>query len=274
LISQTLYDIFAPQLYTKFSVGNLSSIFTGFKYGNSMFKHIRHLHLYSGTYNDEPTYTELVMMEAWEALDGYGEEKIPWSGTDEVLNCVFVGNCIQHSLQHDRLSPFPKLHSISLEGYQDHMWGLPMAEGWEESALKDPSMSPCYKMLPLALLAIPSVEHFCQSTEFGPLALRPFMYTTSRQLSIKIFTFHLRHPDRCQGLKQNFAPIVSGAINRYYYIHDPTAENIDVNSHATPGQAVAVSLVKYFSKSQFDLVGSDMKPLERSESINFLLKIR
>jgi hypothetical protein len=63
LISQTLYDIFAPQLYTKFSVGNLSSIFTGFKYGNSMFKHIRHLHLYSGTYNDEPTYTELVMMD-------------------------------------------------------------------------------------------------------------------------------------------------------------------------------------------------------------------
>jgi len=131
-------------------------------------------------------------------------------------------------------------------------------------------MSTFYRTLPVALLAVPSMENFCQSTESGPLALRPFMYTTSGHLSIKIFTFHLRHPDRCEGLKRNFAPIVIGAINRYYYVHDPTVVNVYVYNWPTPGEAVAVSLVEYFCKSEyFDLVGLDMKPLKRSEIDKF-----
>lgn len=139
-----------------------------------------------------------------------------------------------------------------------------MAEGWEERALKDSGMSTIYKMLPVALLAIPSVEHFCQSTECGPLALRPSIHKPSGHLSIKVFTYHLRHPGRHHGLKRNFAPIISGAINRYYYLYDPTAENVNASSERILGQTMTVSLVKCFSNKGFEVVGPDMKPLKES----------
>jgi hypothetical protein len=262
LISQTLYDVFAPQLYTKCSVGNLSSIFTGLNNGNSMLEHIQHLHLYTGTYNEEPTYADLIKGDMWGGLNRHGIEKPPWSGTDEIMKCACVANSIQDSLRHDRVSPFPKLRTISLGGCQDHVWGSPMAEGWEERALKGSGMSTIYKMLPVALLAIPSVEHFCQSTECGPLALRPSIHKPSGHLSIKIFTYHLRHPGRHHGLKRNFAPIISGAINRYYYLYDPTAENVNASSERILGQTMTVSLVKCFSNKGFEVVGPDMKPLK------------
>ena len=231
-----------------------------------MLHQIQHLHLYSGKHNDEPTYFDLIRGDMWRGLNRHGVEKPPWSGTDEIMKCALVANLLHNSLLHDKISPFPKLRSISLGGYQDHMWGSPLAEGWKERALKDPGVTTVYKVLPVTLLAIPTVEHFCQSTEFGPLALRPIIYRPSGHLSIKIFTFHLRHPGRNQGLKRNFAPIVSGAINRYYYLHDPNiirpgADNVNVPSERTAGQAMTVSLAQCFSGTDYDVVGPDMKPL-------------
>lgn len=139
-----------------------------------------------------------------------------------------------------------------------------MAEAWEECHLQDTQMSTFYKSLPVALLAVPSVKHFCQSTEFGPLALRSIMYADPGHLSIEVLTCHFRHPGRDQGLKRNFAPIMSGAINRYYYLHDPTTKNVNVLSEDIAGQAMTASLVTCFYGWKIDIVGRDMKPLKRS----------
>lgn len=134
-----------------------------------MLYHIQHLHLYSGKHNGEPTYFDLIRGDMWRGLNRHGVEEGPWSGTDEIMKCALVANLLHNSLLHDRISPFPKLRSISLGGPQDHMWGSPLAEGWEKRVLKDPGVTTVYKVLPVTLLAIPSVEHFCTSVEEDPL---------------------------------------------------------------------------------------------------------
>jgi len=118
------YEIFAPQLYTKCSIGSLSSIHTGLSNGNSMLEHIQHLHLYSGTYNTEPTYTELIDKDMWGALYEHGEEEAPWSVTEEIMTCAIVANSILYPILNDRLSPFPKLRSISLGGVSRSRMGI------------------------------------------------------------------------------------------------------------------------------------------------------
>jgi len=223
---------------------------------------VQHLHLYTGTYNKEPTYHELIERGLWGGLNLDGMVKPPWSATHELMSCGVVSLMIRNSMRVDRISPFPSLRTVSLGGYQDHIWGSPQAEEWEKRAL-DGTGIPIFKDLPISLLEIPSVEHFCQSNEFGPLALMPNFIAPSGMSTLKVFTCHLQHPGRQAGLKSMFAPVIMGSTKRYYYVYDPIVDKDDpprastyLQGQSIAGEEMLITLSLPFRKVGSEVVGS------------------
>ena len=178
-----------------------------------MIDNIRHLHLYSGEYSEEPTYTDSLLRDLWSGLGPPRGHTTTFAACEEVEQCSHVGIHIRHAIARAE-RPLKKLRSVSLGSYGDSGWSSSKGQVMEKE------MIDCFginnaKGIPQILLGLESVDHFCQSVEYGPLALSPMLFQPLTPL--KVFTYHLRAPDHTHVLAQEATPMVVGAINRYYY---------------------------------------------------------
>jgi hypothetical protein len=102
---------------------------------------------------------------------------------------------------------FPSLKKVAMTSIGDSSWGRMRQNVALDRTLGD-------NRLPLSLLSLPSVEHYCQTSAMGPLSLSDKIV---RPLNPpKVVTSHYALPETpwpCY----TFEPIVLGAINRYIY---------------------------------------------------------
>jgi hypothetical protein len=219
-----LYQIFAPKLYARASIGNMSSLLTGFEDDKMLINKIQHLHLYSGIHPEEPTYVDFFIRDLWSALGKDQRRATTFAAFKEVEQCALAGIEIRHAIAKG-LVPFPKLRTVSLGGYENRTWASPRAKEMEQEMIDTYKLDNA-KGIPQILLGLPSVEHLCQSVELGPLALSAVIYKPLTPL--KVFTYHVRYPPHACVCAQEVAPIIVGAINRYYFVNAFTVNDDDV----------------------------------------------
>jgi hypothetical protein len=87
----------------------------------------------------------------------------------------------------------------------DQSWGTHRDHGSIDVQLGSPS-------LPIRLVCLPSVKHYCQSTMLGPLTLGGT--TIKPNDPPKVATFHTQH-NHLWGDVNVLPPIIIGAVNRY-----------------------------------------------------------
>jgi hypothetical protein len=186
---------------------------TSLESGNDLLNKIRHLHLYHGSYNIAPTYTDLMKGDLWGALEPAKSRITTFAAIMEVQQCSFVSIDLRHSIDKG-FKPLPNLRTVSLGGFDKSTWTTSTGKEMEQDAIDSFSLDNV-KGIPQVLMGLESVQHLCQSVECGPLALLPMVYRPWTPL--KVFTYHVRQPlDTCT-CAQEVTPIVVGAVNRYYY---------------------------------------------------------
>jgi hypothetical protein len=74
---------------------------------------------------------------------------------------------------------------------------------------------PYVQTLPLALLSLSTVRHYCQSVQVGPLALPATLQEVTAPL--ETFTFHAVPGHGPSHFINGLPPIIIGAVNRYHF---------------------------------------------------------
>jgi hypothetical protein len=111
---------------------------------------------------------------------------------------------------------FPMLRSVSLGGYGDFHWTSIAARRMEPTLLAGFGLDN-FEGIPRYFLGHSTIEHICQSVDSGPLALSALIYKPATPL--KVYTYHVRYPPDACVCGQEVAPIIVGAINRYYFVN-------------------------------------------------------
>lgn len=213
-----------PVIYKDITTDDFPSLVASELYSNKNIEQTTRLHLLHRRRWPEPSYLE-IMTKGWTGLD--------W--TKRYTEDVRSDNAI---LEHQRLGEaggrmrklltagvtvFPKLQTVSMGSIGDDFFNA--HQGAFTERLLDCNTGNHSKRLPLALLDIPTVRHYCQGVAHGPLALsRRFIQPKT---ALKTYTYHPRGTDPmfcpcaagapCTDTCQQ-PPIILGAINRYYCV--------------------------------------------------------
>jgi len=216
---QMLYDICMPKLYAECFIGNLSSFLLGLQSGSSLINEVMRLHLYSGTYSEEPTYSDLLSGVPWWNLMTPSPEFYHSNGATESSLVEEARICTSVAIQLEIMSRnlphvLPKLKIVSLGDVSNTSWTSPIAQKLEVELLNSMYRS-YYKSLSRLLIELPSVAHACQSTQFGPLCLPPganHLYNPPA-----IFTYHPKLPSTICICTEEMGPIILRTLNRHYF---------------------------------------------------------
>jgi hypothetical protein len=246
-----LHKIFAPMLYTRCRIKNLSSILVSLEHDNEMVKKIEHLDLYSGIQTEEPTYQELIVDDFWRFLANPPNNHDAFAYQKQVQINSDLATQLRAAIIRERIT-FPMLRSVSLGGYGDFHWTSIAARRMEPTLLAGFGLDN-FEGIPRYFLGHSTIEHLCQSVNYGPLALSALIYKPATPL--KVYTYHVRYPPDACVCGQEVAPIIVGAINRYYFVNAFTVNE----SHA-----------KIWSRSRQRrkfLIGAILKSLTSREMI-------
>lgn len=216
---QALNHIIAPLLYRECITENFESLAAGFGTNNG-FEMTRRLHLYHRGHHVDSAYRDLF-------TTGWDDLRVKKRPNDFLaildLDSVF-SECRALVKEGIRLRQFltegvpvlPELQIVSMAGLGDNAYNrldAPSLDLWCRNDVQQD-----FKILALALIDIPTVQHYCQAVNHGPLAI-PSIVFEPRSL-LQTFTHHTR----CTPLFTPFPayqlerapPIILGAVNRYY----------------------------------------------------------
>lgn len=210
----------SPVLYEDVTTDDFSSFAAGISTNKNIDQTTR-LHVHHKRHWPEPSYLE-ILNDGWTGL---------WT-----MPCTFGVSSANTIAEYQGLGEagrkigkllssgvFPKLHTVSMGSVDEEFFNA--VQGYTMEQVLDRVYGNHRKRLPLALLGIPTVRHYCQGVSYGPLAL-PKSFIQSKP-ALKIYTHHNRGgaPMFCAcpiGMGCTEAcqqpPIILWAINRYYCI--------------------------------------------------------
>jgi hypothetical protein len=216
---QTTNHMIAPVLYKDCITDDFGSFAAGLGNNENLNYTIR-LHIHHKRHWIDSSYRD-IFVQGWDVLYTKKRPDGPLITLD--LNGV-LGECLSFIQEGKRLRQLfnenirflPNLRIISMAGIGENLFNGPRA--WKHEELCDRRIKDCFKILPLALIDIPTVQHYCQAVGHGPLAAPGIIYQP--QTPPQTFTHHPRgaplfesHPATGQVLA---FPIIVGSINRYY----------------------------------------------------------
>jgi hypothetical protein len=219
LTYQLLYGICRPILYTNCYIGNVSSLPSVLRSDDAIINKTERLHLYSGTYHEEPPYIELICKDMWPCftspdrlLDNPDEVPL-YCVVDEIQTCHSLGLVLKEKWKKDPAF-LSRLDTVSLGDNDNLTWTMAGARQTERTLLMDEK---CFdtKLTPHFLVALPNVKNACQSTLFGPLSLVACFYTMSNPPMI--FNYHAKLPPLSCTCDAVLGPIILGTTNRLFF---------------------------------------------------------
>jgi hypothetical protein len=127
---------------------------------------------------------------------------------------VEQGNRIRRFIT-DGLAVLPNLRTVSMGGIGSHIFN--QAEGYVVQSVCSCTFENTGKILPYALIDLPTIQNYCQTVTYGPLALPDKILKVKS--SLKTFTYHPWAGvfiDCVTKQRTPSPPIILGATNRYF----------------------------------------------------------
>jgi hypothetical protein len=213
-----MYELCAPVLYSDCTPYDFTAFAAGLRTNEHIDRTAR-LHIHHKRHWTEPTYKDILTV-GWDEL----EDKPILDTVPPSLDLQSVMEECQALIQEgarlrrfitEGLTILPNLRSVSMGGIGDQVFnqtGSIMIERIYSSRFEVTS-----KILPHALIDLPTLHHYCQAVSDGPLALPGKIIKA--KAPIQIFTHHPRGVYSFSSCSQHGVvspPIILGAINRYY----------------------------------------------------------
>lgn len=169
---------------------------------------MRRLHIIHGPSDDEPTYPYLLVGNNWKYLvnrchPGQVDVEVMLVEADKL---AAMGATLSASCPCDKHPLFPLLERVVMGGIRDSIWTQFPLGYLTRDYTQD---------LPLALVGLPSVRHYCQSLQVGPLALPAAILEVKAPL--ETFTYHAVPGHGPTPYPNGMPPVIIGAINRYHF---------------------------------------------------------
>jgi hypothetical protein len=217
-----MYELIAPVLYKDCTLGNYTDFAAGLRKNENIDRTTR-LHVYQNRHWGEATYLELITF-GWHLLE-MGEKTsldgIP-GGLDgpglfqDITRLVNEGKRLRQFIT-EGITVLPNLQVVVTGGLGETVFNEPRAVMLEQ--LYSCHFDSTSKILPHALIDLPSVQHYCQTVAFGPFAL-PNRIIQPVSSNIQTYTQHERGEpmfSQCLTLQSmRSPPVILGASNRYY----------------------------------------------------------
>lgn len=174
---------------------------------------VRRLHIIHVDHSQEPTYLNLIKRNRWDCLDGAIDidpmQILVENGTYIAIAQDLMELCPKRSIM-------PRLERIVMGGIRDSLW-TSYPYGWELRAYD--------RQLAHILIDLPSVKHYCQSVQVGPLSLPSGLLELDHRL--ETFTHHAVPGHGPSPHAGGMPPVIIGAINRYYFSCNHTLVSMD-----------------------------------------------
>ena len=225
---QTFEDICAPQLYKDCLISDVNK----FLYGPEMnadsqkrklLSEVHTLRIYLSPNRDDASYFDLMLGKArWEDI-GCARQIIPGITSEFVDIAAF--DYVQNEIAGYRLRQASEVQSESYKSFKRVSMSAAGDQSWgthSEHHIIDQYFQVAW--LPTILLSLPSVDHYCQSSMLGPLAITNTLYIPTHPP--KIATFHASHRWTIYDLSR-LPPIAKGSINRYMTPHPMIVHSSD-----------------------------------------------
>lgn len=206
----------------------------GLENDNARLGKMERLHIYSGSYSDEPSYLNLLTGLPWSQLVTPPIETSRQRASrmtqarllQEIKLCAQVARTLAVRLGEDA-TLLNRLRAVSFGDIPNITWTSPLAQKTEiETLSAGPELALQYKSLARTLVNLPNVAHTCQATQFGPLGLSHGANRIKNPPSI--FTYHPRLASHFCKCTDALGPIILSTTNRHYYTCLYTLENESV----------------------------------------------
>lgn len=197
------------------STGELTAFLAGLKrYGPHI--NLQRLQIRHGK-REEPTYSQLLVDDFWfvleveEGIDELGPSL--WTVFETGKQCAENATDILDA-RLNGVSRLDKVRTIIMGDAAKPAWVGEMVR-INDAEYFNTAEHEMARLLPQILIDLPSVQHYCQSDVYGPLALIPLALKCSSPPTI--FTHHPRPIMPMCYCPMVMPPIVIGCINRYYF---------------------------------------------------------
>ena len=147
---------------------------------------------------------------------------------EETRYCIELGKQLRELIRSN-VAVLPRLGTLSLGDIANVTHNMKNAPKHESDMLGSP-LEHLYKMMPRLLINLPSVNHVCQTGQFGPLALVPVRSGVYKMANPPaVFNYHPTLPSVHCSCSEVIGPIFVGAINRHFYNCIYAIEDIEPN---------------------------------------------
>jgi hypothetical protein len=216
---QSMYDLCASVLYSDCTLRDFTTFAAGYRTNENTDRTTR-LHIHHEPHWSEATYAE-IFEPGWEMLEIKDHLHLDPVGRDlmgvmeECHALVQEGKRIRRFIT-EGLSVLPRLHTVAMWGIGETLFndvgGFPVEQiyscRFEDNA----------KILPHALINLPTIRNYCQTVFYGPLALPNKIIKV--ESALQTFTTHFRGSQtfsNCLTVQELRSPkIILGATNRYF----------------------------------------------------------
>jgi hypothetical protein len=212
---QTLQAICSPLLYRDCQVSDPSRFIQTAASDRKLLSKVRTLRIYDSLRITDPSIIELLLSRAEWSQVGPMRHSVDKAHEADVRRRLQMrkhhqlpnhANTVRLSIQQGNWL-FPNLKKVAMTSIGDCSWGRMRQDNTLDCVLGD-------NRLPLSLLSLPSVEHYCQTSAVGPLSLSSDVVRPLHPPKIVTSHYALRETPWPY---HTFEPIVLGAINRYIY---------------------------------------------------------
>ena len=217
---QVAHNILTPLLYNDCVTSDFPNLASALE-TNANIDQIARLHVYHKWHSWEPSYEQL-FDNRWDEFEVKTEPgSIPktqslftkWEEFDAFINAAMM----IRRLIVKGVKVFSKLQTVSMGGIGERIYNSDSAYAVEKELTK--RCQDRGRILALALLDLPTVQHYCQSVAYGPLALPNRLLVS--ESALKTFTLHHRGRPLFCNCKwdcdhTHSPPMVLGAVNRYF----------------------------------------------------------
>ena len=177
------------------------------------FQLIRRLHIIHKDHVQEPTYLDLTRRNLWAFVGRLG----PINQADLLVENGTYATAALDLLELDEdQSLMPRLERVVMGGIRKSLWTT-YSFGYEYGAYD--------RRFAHVLIDLPSVKHYCQSVQVGPLSLPSGLLALDTPL--ETFTHHAVPGHGPSPHLGGMPPVVIGAINRYYFSCNHTLVSMD-----------------------------------------------
>lgn len=217
-----MYNISAPVLYKDCVTDEFPSFAVGLR-TNENTDHTVRLHINHQRHWYEDTYHDILTIEnyGWHLMSpmlypGHTPLAVDLRSVERERHALVAEGRRIRQFNTEGLSILPRLRVVSMGGICGDIYNDPSAPALEHQL--HPEFGKKCKILPHALLDLPSVQHYCQAVAYGPLSLPNRIIKP--ETPIISYTQHNRGAPMLVPCRHCFRthlpPIILGATNRYY----------------------------------------------------------